>query len=112
MEIRQDGDHYLQLSPRFSEDGRMPAVYVRVDLASNGFSGVLEQTAFERIELSRFITDLDLLEHDRHGTAALSAMSPHEFEMKIEIIDRPGHVLLTAELMRYVYELGSNLMPH
>jgi hypothetical protein len=112
VEICEDDGHCLRLSPRLSVGGPMPCVSVQVDLASNGFCGTLEEVAFEHAELSRFLADLDHLERDRRGSAALSAMSPREFDLKIEVIDRLGHVLLTAELTRYLYEIGGRLAPH
>ena len=89
----------------------MPAVFVRVAIAGHGFTGSNPEVAFERAELARFIANLEIVERDRRGTANLTSMSPNEFSLTIAIIDRLGHVLLTCELMRYVYATDST-SPH
>jgi hypothetical protein len=108
MEIRAGTHAYAVLTPLFTEGGPMPAVYVRLELAANGFAGSMDQLALEHAELERFLIDLEHLEREhlereRRGAATLTSMSPHEFDLAIRVYDRAGHAVLTSELMRHLY---------
>jgi hypothetical protein len=112
MEIRAGREKYVTLTPLFTEAGSMPAVYVRLALAGNGFAGGNEQLALEHSELKRFLVDLERLVRDRRGAATLTSMSADEFALTIGVHDRAGHVLLTSEFRRHVYVTTTTLEHH
>jgi hypothetical protein len=79
------------------------AATLAVEIESRGFRGAYAKVGVFASAMQRFLDELERLEAQRSGSALLSSMSPGEFQLRIEIADRAGHVLLTAQLRRLVY---------
>jgi hypothetical protein len=102
----------VTLTPRFTEAGPMPAVYVRLALAGNGFAGGNEQLALEHAELNRFLVDLERLVRDRRGAATLTRISPTSSPLPSASTTAPAMSLLTSEFRRHVYVTTTTLEHH
>ena len=72
-----------------------------VSLRCGTFTGSYDQVWISRHDWSSFLTGLRRLERDRQGEASLLSMSPGEFELHLQIIDRAGHLAAHGCLARY-----------
>ena len=72
-----------------------------VSVRSDGFCGAYDQVHVARDDWADFLLNLARLERDRAGRATLSAMSPDEFELHLQITDRAGHLAAHGFLARY-----------
>jgi hypothetical protein len=51
----------------------------------------------------QFLHDLRVLERDRRGVARLTAMSPDEFEIAVQIVDSAGHAAVVGMIGRLAF---------
>jgi hypothetical protein len=80
-----------------SEGDLRLGVTVRMD----AFAGAYDQVWNAKEDWTSFLGSLWRLERDRSGKASLLAMSPEEFELHLEIVDRAGHLAAHGCLSRY-----------
>ena len=52
-------------------------------------------------EFDGFLKDLRLVERDRKGEATLSTEDPRQFQLKVAVIDKAGHVTISGRLASY-----------
>ena len=75
---------------------------VSIQVSSSGFSG--RGTAWVHASrLAAFIAQLQELDQQRQGTAALEGISREEFQLRIRSIDRQGHFAVSGKLACQVY---------
>jgi len=74
---------------------------LKVSVRMDDFAGAYDGVWIARDDWREFITSLQTLEPERRGKASLIAMSPDEFELHLEIIDRAGHLAAHGFLSRY-----------
>ena len=71
-----------------------------VSVRSDTFSGADDQVWISRRAWVSFLGALRRLERERSATASLTSMSPKEFAMDLEVVDRAGHVAVHGYLCR------------
>lgn len=64
---------------------------IRVAVKCRGFGGS-NDVWLQRGDFDRFVRDLRAVAAHRNGEAALEAMSPDEFALRVFVHDRAGHV--------------------
>jgi hypothetical protein len=80
-----------------------PGLRVEVTAASRGFSGFNEGIWLEHDQLSMFCDELAGVLRVGRGVTQLSSMSPREFTLRLETVERPFGVLVTTQVRRVVY---------
>lgn len=74
---------------------------LRVAVSSDGFAGAYDQVWVARDDWAAFLAALARLERERAGRASLVSVSPGEFKLHLEIIDRAGHLTAHGRLAHY-----------
>ena len=85
-------------------------VHIEAAVTAHGFGG---SSTFwiARPALTVFEVALRDLEERRQGVASLEATSPGEFIMRLESVDRSGHMMVGGELARFTTgSLGTPLL--
>lgn len=72
-----------------------------VSVRNGTFAGSYDQVWIAKDEWSSFLGTMRRLERDRSGQASLLSMSPEEFELHLEVVDRAGHLAVHGCLSRY-----------
>jgi hypothetical protein len=80
----------------------MPYFDCEIVLNAEGFAG-RAKVYLDAADLRAFVSDLEELDRTRRGKATLGSMSPTEFQLIFEALDRLGHILVAA----HVKETGS-----
>ena len=65
------------------------------------FAGSYDQVWIGKNDWSSFVGSMRGLERQRDGQASLVSMSPEEFELHLQVVDRAGHVAAHGCLSRY-----------
>lgn len=76
----------------------MAAVRAVVEIRLHGLSGRYEQVWFDGSDLETFAGQLRQIERERDGAAKLVAMSPDEFELKVEPFNSTGQCRAVVRL--------------
>jgi hypothetical protein len=76
-------------------------VRLGVSVRSGTFAGSYDQVWIDRDKWSSFVAGMQRLERERTGQASLMSMSPGEFELHLQVIDRAGHLVAHGCLSRY-----------
>lgn len=72
-----------------------------VSVRNGTFTGSYDQVWIAKDEWSSFLGSMRRLERDRRGQASLVSMSPGEFELHLQVVDRAGHLAAHGCLSRY-----------
>lgn len=78
-------------------------VKVRVALCLQAFSGSHRGVWFALPEMERFISELEMLDAKRSGSARILSMSPGEFALEIRASGPLGHMEMEVQLQRRQY---------
>src|SRR5690348_11668914 len=73
---------------------------LRVSVRSDDFQGHYDHVWIAQPDWLSFTDSLRRLEQDRTGHASVQAMSPDEFELNLQIINRAGHLNAHGYLSR------------
>ncbi len=72
-----------------------------VSVRCGTFAGSYDQVWITRDEWSSFVGSMRRLERERNGQSSLLSMSPEEFELHLQVVDRAGHLAVHGFLARY-----------
>lgn len=86
----------------------LPSLSCCIDIQDGEFKGFAYHVWFEINELENFIKELSQLNITRHGKASLYAMSPEEFNITLESINRRDDLILRYNIGQARYVHGSN----
>lgn len=103
MKIGSDKEYVEIEELKRNSEGASCDVNVRVALSLQEFCGSYDGIWLELSEIERFISDLEVLDESRNGSAMVSSMSPKEFTLKIRSSDSLGHMEIEAQLHRHQY---------
>jgi hypothetical protein len=76
-------------------------VRLEVSVGADGFGGSYDRVWIAAEEWQRFTESLRHLERERMGHAAIVSMSPGEFRLQLDVVDRAGHLQASGHLSRY-----------
>jgi hypothetical protein len=76
-------------------------VRLGVSVRSDTFTGEYDQVWIARDDWISFLGSLRRLERERAGQATLPSISPDEFALHLQVIDRAGHLAAHGYLSRY-----------
>jgi len=79
-----------------TRERRFGVVVKRADFQASEVDLFLEGEEFDG-----FLKDLRLVERDRKGDATLSTEDPRQFQLKVAVIDKAGHVTISGRLASY-----------
>ena len=101
--LLEEGHNFLLIKPLETVPDALPHagdVHIEAAVTAHGFSG---SSTFwiARASLTAFEVGLRGLEARRQGAATLEAMSPGEFTLRVEAVDRSGHMMIKGELARF-----------
>lgn len=91
-----------------SEDRGVPSVKTAVDADFGGFTGSTT-VWFERDALDAMINALGRLAVTRGGEAKVESMSPGEAMLSVTTLDRAGHLLFSASLLKHAWIRGKQV---
>jgi hypothetical protein len=89
------------------ERGTVGDLRLRVTVRSDGFSGEYDEVWVARQDWLAFADSLRTLERSRTGVASVASMSPGEFSLSLEAVNRAGHVAAHGVLSRYHLRPGA-----
>jgi hypothetical protein len=93
---------HIEVLERGSLDGRNEGdLRLGVSVRTGTFAGSYDQVWIAKDEWSSFLGSMRRLERDRSGQASLRSMSPDEFELQLQVVDRAGHLAAHGCLSRY-----------
>ena len=72
-----------------------------VSVRCGTFAGSYDQVWIAKDAWSSFVGSMRRLERERNGQASLVSMSPEEFELHLQVVDRAGHLAAHGCLSRY-----------
>jgi hypothetical protein len=94
----------IEVLERGTLDGRNAGdLRLGVSVRNGTFSGSYDQVWIAKDEWSSFLGGMRRLERERSGRASLVSMSPEEFELHLQIVDRAGHLATYGCLSRYYF---------
>lgn len=99
-----DSNDFVQIDvlERGTWDGRNEGdLRLGVSVRCGTFGGSYDQVWIARDDWSSFVAGMRRLERERVGQASLLSMSPEEFELHLEVVDRAGHVAAHGCLSQY-----------
>ena len=99
----EDKKSFLLLDFLELEKERYPSLSISVKIENEGFSGCNKNIWLESGSLKNFLKELKSLDKKRNGFASIESMDPEEFKLKIESIDRSGHLILKYSLLKYSF---------
>jgi hypothetical protein len=103
MQIRSsDGEAHVALTVLEQIRDRLPSSCFAVSVSAYGWQGSWEEVWVELADIERFTSALAELDRRRAGAAVLKGMSPDEFSLSFESLDRAGHVVTDVQLKRPV----------
>ncbi len=82
---------------------------LHVRVAFSTFRGEYDQVWVEASAFRAFLSELQVLEERRQGSATLMSMSPDELILQVHSTDRAGHMGATGQLGRWCYAGGGGL---
>src|SRR5438067_1754832 len=104
MEIwSADRQSFLRLLPHAPETPGHPQLTFAAQMTARGFSGRRDDIGVLVPEMRRFVSELVELEQHRSGSVSLYGMSPGEFSMAFNVIDRAGHIGVVGKLGTHTY---------
>lgn len=99
-----DSNDFVQIEvlERGTWDGRNEGdLRLGVSVRCGTFAGSYDQVWIARDDWSSFVAGMQRLERERVGQTSLVSMSPDEFELHLQVVDRAGHVAAHGCLSRY-----------
>ncbi len=92
----------IEVLERGTLDGRNEGdLRLGVSVRCGTFAGSYDQVWIAKDDWSLFLGSMKRLERERNGQASLLSMSPDEFELHLQVVDRAGHVAAHGCLSRY-----------
>jgi hypothetical protein len=92
----------IEVLERGTLDGRNEGdLRLGVSVRNGTFAGSYDQVWIAKDEWSSFLGGMRRLGRDRSGQASLVSMSPDEFELRLQVVDRAGHLAAHGCLSRY-----------
>jgi hypothetical protein len=92
----------IEVLERGTRDGQNKGdLRLGVSVRSGTFAGSHDQVWIAKDEWKSFLGSMRRLERDRSGQASLVSMSPEEFELNLQVVDRAGHLAAHGCLSRY-----------
>lgn len=85
---------------------------LNVGVVCPAFSGRNDTAWVQGFDWDRFIEDLQRLDKSRRGEATLTAMSPHDFQLRIFAADKAGHIIAEGWVGRDYYAVQSTVKEH
>jgi hypothetical protein len=79
----------------------LPSYRCEVFAEAEGFQGK-NSVYFDKVDLDRFVTELEALDRTLSGTATLHGMSPEEFVLTLRPLDPLGHILVLVTIKKYM----------
>jgi hypothetical protein len=111
MLVRNNGDFFeillVERTPRTLPGAGDLRLHVRV--AFSTFCGEYDGVWVEATAFQEFLSELQVLEERRQGSATLVSISPGELHLQIHSTDRAGHIGVTGQLGRWCYAGGGGM---
>jgi hypothetical protein len=82
-----------------------------VSVRCGTFAGSYDQVWIAKDDWSSFVGSIRRLERERNGKASLLSLSPDEFELHLQVVDRAGHLAAHGCLSRYHFGHPSGKTP-
>lgn len=82
-------------------DEVFPSIRLNINASSQGFSGRTHVYVAVQ-DYKKFILEMQALEAERQGSAAIGSMSPGEFLLRLYSTDTVGHMAVEFRLMKYL----------
>lgn len=93
---------HIQVVDRGTIEGRSGGdLRLSISVQSDDFSGKYGEVWIAKDDWATFLSSLRDLERERKGQAVLLSMAPEEFELRLRITDRAGHLATYGYLSRY-----------
>ena len=108
----RSGEDYVELIPTDRVSDQLPTpgnTRLNVTICSSGFRGS-GSTWVDSTRLAAFLDELRVLDRQRRGVAELESISPGEFQLRIQSVDRKGHLAVGGRLVQRVH--GGDAGPH
>ncbi|MEV5029621.1 WapI family immunity protein [Paenibacillus sp. LPE1-1-1.1] len=86
-----------------SQQDLIPGICFSITISDNEYSGANPQVWVEARDLKAFISAIKKINLERQGSATLIGMSPQEFELTIQSVNRKGDFVLDYSLSKHVY---------
>ena len=100
--VSLDRSSEIRITIDGAEVDNYPSLNVIVEVKDSAFSGsVITWLAMD--DFNRFLAQLKQCERTRQGQAVLTSMSPDEFELQLQNLDRSGHFVALYKLTRLHY---------
>ncbi|WP_051571559.1 hypothetical protein [Ruminiclostridium cellobioparum] len=77
-----------------AEAERYPSICFKIEIKKNGTEVLKKSIWFEKDALDGFLKALTEFDKAGKGDAFLESMSPEEFSLSIETVDKAGHIVL------------------
>jgi hypothetical protein len=111
MLVRNNGDFVevllVERTPQALPGAGDLRLHVRV--AFKAFCGENDEVWVEATASQDFLSELQVLEERRQGSATLVSISPGELRLQIHATDRAGHIGVTGQLGRWCYAGGGGM---
>ena len=92
----------VEVLERGTPDGQSDGdLRLSVSVRCDTFAGSYDQVWIARDGWSSFVDGMRRLERERSGRASLVSITPDEFELHLEVVDRAGHLAAHGCLSRY-----------
>lgn len=101
--VSEDKKSYINIDFEEDELEHLPSVRVSVSIRNAEFSGCNNRVWLELDIFKAFISELEVIDMNRKGSAALGSMSPDDFSLKIETYGLTGHLTLRYKLSKSMY---------
>lgn len=86
-----------------SQQHLLPGICFSINIRDNEYSGVNPQVWVEARDVRSFIYAVKKINLERKGSAPLAGMSPQEFSLTIQCVNRKGDFVLEYLLSKHVY---------
>ncbi|WP_419871536.1 WapI family immunity protein [Candidatus Pristimantibacillus sp. PTI5] len=81
----------------------LPSLCFSITISDNEYSGANPQVWVEARDLHAFISAVKKINLERQGSATLEGMSPQEFQLTLQSVNRKGDFVLDYSLSKHVY---------
>lgn len=99
----EDKKSYINIEFVECELEHLPSICLSVAVKNNDFCGRNDVVWFELDVLKGFICELERLDMNRKGIAAIESMSPEDLTLTIEAYNLAGHLRLIYKLSKTMY---------
>jgi hypothetical protein len=88
---------------------RLPSISCTIEIKDYKFNGWNSNVWFEFNDVMSCITQLEQMEEKRQGKVSLSAMSPEDFNITLEIYNKKGDLVLNYSISNIKYNTETKI---